>query len=188
MQTILQHTGRPFFLIFYSLGILLYVNLSAHAQKSSPSEKSSSVDPATKHSTQKHIVPSNKHTPNQIKLDLDGDTVPDTVTFVQNLQNKKYGLEIRFGNGKKEYLAMGKELLGQGFDDLDGIGIFKIAPRGNIYWNNVNEEGDIIDESEVKDEDKIKLKHDGIYIHEAESCGGGVIYFEDGKFKWIQQE
>ncbi|MBI3240238.1 MAG: hypothetical protein HYZ43_15560 [Flavobacteriia bacterium] len=29
---------------------------------------------------------------------------------------------------------------------------------------------------------------DGDFIHQAESCGGGVIYLKNGKFQWIQQE
>ncbi|MCP5467854.1 MAG: hypothetical protein H7A32_01120 [Deltaproteobacteria bacterium] len=181
MKALLHFQTRFFFLLFCCLSIPLLMDSLSYAQESSrPLIK--------KASAQKHIIPSKKHQPNQIQADLDGDDVLDTVTLVQNLKNKKYGLEISFGNGKKEYLAMGRDLLEQGVDNLDWVGVFKKAPRGSVYWNNVNEEGDIISNLEVKDEEKIKLKHDGIFIHNAESCGGGIIYFESGKFKWIQQE
>ena len=77
--------------------------------------------------------------------------------------------------------------LGQGFDDMEWIGIFEKAPKGDVYWNNV-ESGEIISEEDVKEANKIKLPNDGIYVHAAESCGGGVIYLKNGKFEWIQQE
>jgi hypothetical protein len=82
---------------------------------------------------------------------------------------------------------MGKEVLGQGFDDISWVGIFEKAPQGEIYWNNVID-GEIISDEEMKESDKINLLNDGIFIHQAESCGGGVIYLKDGKFEWIQQE
>ena len=39
-----------------------------------------------------------------------------------------------------------------------------------------------------KEVDKIKLENDGICIHAEESCGGGIIYLNNGKYEWIQQE
>lgn len=139
-------------------------------------------------SNTKDIVISQKHSPNSISCDLDGDHLPDIVKIVQNKKNKKYGLEIIFGNKKVEYMGMGKDILGQGFDDLNWVGVFEKAPKGNMYWNNVNEDGDIISDEEVPESDKIKLPADGIFIHQDEACGGGIIYFTDGKFEWIQQE
>ncbi|ULT23268.1 hypothetical protein KUH03_29250 [Sphingobacterium sp. E70] len=83
---------------------------------------------------------------------------------------------------------MGTDILGQGFDDISWVGVFEKAPKGEIYWNNVNDDGEIITDEEVNETDKIKLVNDGIFIHQAESCGGGVIYLNKGKFAWIQQE
>lgn len=48
--------------------------------------------------------------------------------------------------------------------------------------------GEIITEEEVQESDKIKLPNDGISIHADETCGGGIIYLNKGKFEWIQQE
>ena len=39
---------------------------------------------------------------------------------------------------------MGQDVLGQGFDDIDWVGIFEKAPRGEIYYNNVSDEGEIM--------------------------------------------
>ncbi|MEJ8606644.1 hypothetical protein JSO56_06880 [Riemerella anatipestifer] len=138
--------------------------------------------------TEETIILSTKHNPNFILCDLDGDGLSDRVEIVLNTKNEKYGLKITFGNGKTEYLGLGKEVLGQGFDDMSWIGIFEKAPKGEVYFNNVNDEGDIISEEEVKESDKIRLPNDGIFIHAEESCGGGVIYLNKGKFEWIQQE
>ncbi len=134
------------------------------------------------------IILSSIHHPNAISCDLDGDDIADTVKLVQNIRNKKYGLKVILGNKKVTYLGMGKDVLGQGFDDLNWVGVFERAPKGDSYWNNVNADGEIISEEEVKEKDKVKLPNDGIFIHEAEACGGGVIYLNKGKFEWIQQE
>lgn len=133
------------------------------------------------------ITNSKKHKPNFILCDLDGDNLTDTVKIVMNKNNKKYGLKIIFGTKEIEFLGLGKEVLGQDFDDLDWVGIFEVAPKGEVYFSNVDG-GEIITEEDVKESDKIKLPNDGIYIHAYESCGGGVIYLNNGKFDWIQQE
>lgn len=135
-----------------------------------------------------HIIISKKHNPNTISLDLDGDGLKDVVNIVQDLENQKYGLEILFGNKKIDILGMGKDIAGQGIDDIEWVGIFEVAPKNEIYYNNVSEDGEILTEDQVKESDKIGLPNDGIFIHQAESCGGGVIYLKNGKYEWIQQE
>lgn len=134
------------------------------------------------------IVISKIHKPNSVSCDLDGDKLTDNVKIVQSTKNKKYGFEIKFGNGKTDYLGMGKDIAGQGIDDIEWAGIFEIAPKNEIYYNNVSDDGEIISEDQVKESDKIKLPNDGIFIHNSESCGGGVIYLNNGKYDWIQQE
>ena len=132
---------------------------------------------------------SNKHKINTIKCDLDGDKLDETIQIVRNTKNKKSGLRIIYGNRKRiDFLGLGKDILNQGFDEIDWVGIFEIAPKNEMYYNNVNDKGEIISEDEIKEEDKIKLINDGIFIHAEESCGGGIIYLKDGKYAWIQQE
>ncbi|KAF2516582.1 hypothetical protein [Flavobacterium foetidum] len=135
------------------------------------------------------IVLSTKHKTNKILCDLDGDNLDETVEIFRSTKNQKSGLKITYGNGKKiDYLGFGNDILQQGFDEIDWVGIFEKAPKNEVYYNNVNEEGEIIGEDQVKEEDKIKLQQDGIFIHADESCGGGVIYLKNGKYEWIQQE
>lgn len=147
---------------------------------SKPIENKNSVDT---------IVVSTKHKVNKITCDLDGDNLDETVEIVRSTKSGKSGLRITFGNGNKtDYLGLGHNVLKQGFDEIDWAGIFEKAPKNELYWNNVNDDGEIITDEVIKEEDKIKLVNDGIYIHAKESCGGGVIYLKDGIYEWIQQE
>ena len=135
------------------------------------------------------IVISTKHKTNKIICDLDGDEKNETVEIVRSTKNNKSGLRIIFGNGAKtDYFGMGNTVLQQGFDEIDWAGIFEKAPKGEIVWNNVNDDGEIMGDEEIKEEDKIKLPNDGIFIHADESCGGGIIYLKNGKYEWVQQE
>ena len=90
-------------------------------------------------SEKKNFVPSNKF-PNVI-CDLDGDKRNDTVSLINNIENKKSGLKIQYANGKADYLGMGKKVIEQNFDNFDWIGVFEKASRGKTYWSNVNERG-----------------------------------------------
>ncbi|WDF60886.1 hypothetical protein PQ462_05860 [Flavobacterium sp. KACC 22758] len=135
------------------------------------------------------IVISAKHKTNKILCDLDGDGKNETVEIVRSTNNDKSGLRIIFGNGNRtDYFGMGNNILDQGFDEIDWAGVFEKASKGNIVWNNVNEDGEIISDEEIKEGDKIKLPNDGIFIHADESCGGGIIYLNNGKYDWVQQE
>ena len=135
------------------------------------------------------IVISSKHKTNKILCDLDGDGLNETVEIVRSTKNKKSGLRITFGTGNKtDFFGMGNDILDQGFDEIDWAGIFEKAPKNELYWDNVGENGDILADEEIKETDKVKLINDGIFIHAEESCGGGIIYLEGGKYRWIQQE
>lgn len=143
----------------------------------------------TKKNNTDTIEISKKHKINKIICDLDGDKLDETVEIVKSTKSGKSGLRIVFGNGKRtDYFGMGNDILKQGFDEIDWAGIFEKAPKNKIYWNNVNDQGEIVSEEEIKESDKIKLLNDGIYIHAEESCGGGIIYLKNGKYEWIQQE
>ncbi|REH00443.1 hypothetical protein [Flavobacterium aquicola] len=102
-----------------------------------------------------------KYKTNKILCDLDGDNLNEIVEIVRGKKNGKSGLRIIFGNGNRtDYFGMGNNILEQGFDELDWAGIFEKAPKDGIYWNNVNEEGEILSEEEIKETDKIKLLND----------------------------
>ena len=132
---------------------------------------------------------SQKHKINKILCDLDGDKLNETVEIVKGTKSGKSGLRIIFGNGKRtDYFGMGNNILEQGFDEIDWAEIFEKAPKNETYWNNVNDDGEILSEEEINEVDKIKLLNDGIFMHALESCGGGIIYLKNGKYEWIQQE
>lgn len=42
-------------------------------------------------------------------------------------------------------------------------GIFEKAHKRTFYWNNVNEESEIIGEEQIPEADKIKLLNNGIF-------------------------
>jgi hypothetical protein len=171
------------------LTIFILTFLVTFSCKNGKSEHPKNNVPTVNQSVKDTISISKIHKPNSITCDLDGDNLSDTVKIVQSTKNKKYGLQISFGDKRVEYLGLGKKVLGQGFDDFDWVGIFEKAPKGETYWNNVDDGGEIITEDVViKESDKVKLLNDGIFIHASESCGGGVIYLKNGKFDWIQQE
>ncbi|QOG04272.1 hypothetical protein [Flavobacterium sp. MDT1-60] len=135
------------------------------------------------------VTISKKHKINKLLCDLDGDKLNEIVEIVRGAKSAKSGLRIIFGNGNRtDYFGMGNNILDQGFDEIDWAGIFEKAPKNEIYWNNVNDGGEILSEDEIKESDKIKLLNDGIFIHAEESCGGGIIYLKNGKYEWIQQE
>ena len=96
------------------------------------------------------ITISNKHRINKIFCDLDGDKLNETIEIVRSIKSGKSGLRIIFGNEKRtDYLGLGNDILGQGFDEIDWVGIFEKAPKNEIYWNNVNDDGELLFDEEI---------------------------------------
>ena len=123
-----------------------------------------------------------------ILADIDGDTKQDSVIIIKDLHSNKEGLRIVFANAKVDTLGIVRNVANQDFDDISWAGIFEKAPKGERYASNVDENGEFRDVDKVSENEWVTLKADGIYIHAAESCGGGMIYLENGEYKWIQQE
>lgn len=169
--------------------VLVFISCKKESKKIQQSEISITEKSELKVLSLDTIKISKKHKTNKILCDLDGDKLNEIVEIVRSTKSGKSGLRIIFGNGNRtDYLGMGNDILEQGFDEIDWVGIFEKAPKNEIYWNNVNEEGEILSEDQIKEVDKIKLLNDGIFIHAEESCGGGIIYLKSGKYEWIQQE
>ncbi|MFC4392130.1 MULTISPECIES: hypothetical protein [Flavobacterium] len=179
-------------ILFLSALILISCKKETQTEKPQITQKDTrqiAPKPETKVEETDTIIISKKHKINQIVCDLDGDGKNEIVEIVRSTNTYKSGLKITYGNGKKtDYLGLGKNVLNQGFDEIDWAGIFEKAPKGEIVWNNVNDDGEIMGDEEIKEEDKIRLPNDGIFIHAEESCGGGIIYLKNGKYDWIQQE
>ena len=49
-------------------------------------------------------------------------------------------------------------------------------------------EGDFIDYEDVPESKKVRLSYHALYMHCAECCGGGFVYWKNGQFNWLQQE
>ena len=160
---------------------------NSEINKSGTLKKTAELQPENKDNDTIKI--SKKHKINKILCDLDGDKLNEIVEIVKSTKSGKSGLRIIFGSGKRtDYFGMGNNILDQGFGEIDWAGIFEKVPKNETYWNNVNAEGEILSEEEIKEVDKIKLLNDGIFMHAKESCGGGIIYMKNGKYEWIQQE
>ncbi len=130
------------------------------------------------------------HDPYKITGMFNNDDFLDTAFIVKDIDNNKEGLIIRYGLSNPydlTILGAGKKVLGQRFDEFNWVGDFKTIPKGSKKASNVDDDGEIITE-EIPNSLKIELPNDGIYIHASESCGGGIIYFDDESYQWIQQE
>jgi hypothetical protein len=125
--------------------------------------------------------------PDFITGDFDGDAQQDSVFIVTSVNGDRSGMKIAYATGRVDMLGMGKDVLGQGFDSFEWVGIFKKVQKGEEVAPNVDEDGEFYIE-EIPDSLYTTLPHDGIFIHQAESCGGGIIYLDNGTYKWIQQE
>lgn len=123
-----------------------------------------------------------------ILADIDGDTKQDSVIIIKDATSEKEGLRIVFANTKVDTLGIVHDVAGQDFDDISWAGIFEKASKGDRYADNTDENGEFRDMDKVPDSEWVTLKADGIFLHAAESCGGGMIYLENGTYKWIQQE
>ena len=120
-----------------------------------------------------------------LKGDFFGDKVADDVFLVKAPDNSVKICFIDYG-GKTQI-----RLLGNGEDDLgsnsyDWAEVFHKVNPGTTLWANY--EDDYVDFDDVPESKKVHLNYNAIYAHLAEACGGGFIFWKDGKFNWLQQE
>ncbi|MDH4473951.1 MAG: hypothetical protein QE487_15195 [Fluviicola sp.] len=90
--------------------------------------------------------------------------------------------------GKKNrfhFLGTGNDELPMGID-YSWAGKFETVKGGEILWSNYEDDFRSLDQ--VPESEKVVLDYDAIYVHALESCGGGFIFWKNGKFNWLQQE
>lgn len=66
------------------------------------------------------------------------------------------------------------------------FGILQKVDKQTPLWSNYTD-----DFRELKDVPKneiLQLNYDAIYVHNAEACGGGFIFWKNNKWNWLQQE
>lgn len=127
------------------------------------------------------------HKPYIITGYFNDDAILDTAVIVQEKTGASEALLIKHSNTDQVFLLQNGKALGQQFNNFNWVGQFQIIPKGTKIWNNVVD-GDLVGENEVPENQKITLTADGIFIHQDEACGGGIIYFKNGKYQWVQQD
>ncbi len=123
--------------------------------------------------------------PFYIKGDFFGDGVEDIAVLVKDSKNMvKIGI-INYGKSTRVYF-LGEKNDPFEIDDYNWVGIFEKVPEGEVLWSNYTD--DFREFKEVPEKEKVRLNYDAIFVHQLEACGGGFIFWKNGKFNWLQQE
>ena len=115
------------------------------------------------------------------------DNVLDTAILIRHKLTSKDVLFIKHGGTNKTFLLKNGKAVGTDFPDYNWVGQFEVINKGTKVWRNVID-GEIVGEDQVPESEKFILKTDGIFIHVDEASGGGIIYYKNGKYVWVQQE
>ncbi|MCD8173534.1 MAG: hypothetical protein LUD76_08790 [Alistipes sp.] len=73
-----------------------------------------------------------------------------------------------------------------GGDDYYWVGEMRAVPAGEPLWSNYTDDFRAFED--VPEDEIVIMPYDAVYVHVAEACGGGFIYWDDGVFRWLQQE
>lgn len=130
---------------------------------------------------------SKKHQPFMVTGYFNPDTVLDTAVLVNHKSTGKDALFIKHGRTNQTYLLKNGRDVGNEFDDFNWVGEFAITKKGTKVWDNVVN-GEIVGEDQVPETRKFILRTDGIFVHVDEASGGGIVYFKNNKYAWVQQE
>lgn len=133
-------------------------------------------------------VVNQSHTPFSVRGYFDQDSIIDSAYIVRDTIALKDDLFVKLSAEKRNYLLLSDNVLDNKIEDFNWVGIFRIVKKGEKIGDNVSENGDILSDEEIPKDKLIRLKSDAIFVHADESCGGGAVYFQNGKFHWIQQE
>jgi hypothetical protein len=118
---------------------------------------------------------------------LNLDNILDTAILIRHKLTGKDALFVKHGGTEKSFLLKNGKDVGTQFDDFNWVGEFALTKKGTKVWKNVKE-GEIVGQDQVTEKDKFILKTDGIFVHVDEASGGGVIYYNNGKYDWVQQD
>jgi len=132
-------------------------------------------------------VISKEHTPFMVTGFFNQDQTLDTAILIRHKSSGKDALFIKHGGTAKSFLLKKGKDVGTEFDDFNWVGEFAITQKGTKVWDNVLD-GEIVGGDQVPESKKFILKTDGIFVHVDEASGGGLIYFKNGKYFWVQQE
>lgn len=130
---------------------------------------------------------SKTHKPYIVTGYFNSDNSLDTVIIVRNKKSGKDALLIKHSNKEEIFLIKRGNVLNSNFVDFNWVETFEKVERGTKIWNNVVN-GEIVGEDQVAEKDKILLKTDAILLHVDEASGGGVLFYKNGNYHWIQQD
>ena len=128
-----------------------------------------------------------EHQPFMVTGYFNPDNVLDTAILIRHKSTGKDALLVKHGGTDKSFLLKNGKDVGTEFDDFNWVGEFTLTKKGTKVWNNVID-GEIVGEDQVAENDKFILRTDGIFVHVNEASGGGIIYFKNKKYAWVQQE
>lgn len=130
---------------------------------------------------------SKEHQPFFVTGYFNPDDILDTAILVRHKSTSKDALFIKHGRTDKYFLLLQGKDVGTDFPDFNWVGQFEVVKKGTKVWHNVID-GEIVGEDQVPDNKKIILLTDGIFVHLDEASGGGILYYKNGKYVWIQQD
>ena len=119
--------------------------------------------------------------------DFFNDGVLDIALLLKDSQQNKHIAFIDYKNNNTSKIVF-LDAKNTSFDikNYNWVGYFFKVKKQETLWSNYEEDFRAFEEVPAKE--RVKLEYDAIYVHAFESCGGGFIFWKDGKFKWLQQE
>lgn len=130
---------------------------------------------------------SKEHQPFMVTGYFNPDDILDTAILIRHKSTGKDALFVKHGRTDDFFLLKNGKDVGVDFPDFNWVGQFEIIQKGAKIWDNVID-GEIVGEDQVPESKKINLKTDGIFVHIDEGGGGGIIYYKNGKYEWVQQD
>ncbi|HSC53524.1 MAG TPA: hypothetical protein VLC98_07890 [Phnomibacter sp.] len=130
---------------------------------------------------------SSSHHPYMVTGYFNPDNYLDTAILVRHKQTGKDVLFIQHGETPNTYLLLNGKQVGANFPDYNWVSQFEVVKKGTKIWNNVID-GEIVGEEQVPENKKITLQTDAIFVHVDEAGGGGIIYYQNNKYVWVQQD
>ncbi|SEQ42284.1 hypothetical protein [Myroides profundi] len=135
------------------------------------------------------FVLSPDHEVNSIKVDFDGDGKEELFEIFKGGGYENYAIIITWGNGEKHIIG-----------SIDGATHYELIPQWEILWmqrisvvekgtvlfDYIDGEGNYRNEEDVPESEKVILKNEGLSIGVGDSCGSGILYWEEGEYKWFQ--
>ncbi len=132
-----------------------------------------------------HMTPFPLEDPLYLEGDFFGDGIKDYVFQARDTNGTVKIIFIDEGENQNIHILGRSEDPFQ-IEDYIWARVFQLIPSGEVLWSNFTDEYRPYEQ--VPDKEKVKLDYDAIFIHNEGSCGGGFVYWQNGRFNWLQQE